>query len=106
MAQKSRMCKQVGDATPEKMHFKSEASDTATCSPSFRAEISGSVPGTASVTNMYCECRTVKSEAPGGAAAVLTEAVRSSAQITSGTLEGGLCLEGVLSCFLLQLCEV
>ena len=97
MAQKSWMCKQVGDATPEKMHFKIEASDTATCPSSFRAEISGSVPGTASATNMYRECRTVKSEAPGGAAAVLTEAVWSSAQITGGILEGGLCLEGILS---------
>lgn len=64
MAQKPRMCKQVGNATPEKMYFKTKASDTATCSPSFRAEISGSVPGTAFVTNVCRECRTVTKGGP------------------------------------------
>lgn len=104
MAQKSRMCKQVGDPTPEKMYFKIKASDTATCSPSFRAEMSGSVPGTAFVTKV---CREqLQREAPGGAAGVLTQTVRSSAWITGGTPQGGLCLEGALSCFLLQLSEV
>lgn len=64
MAQKSRMCRQVGNAAPEKMDFKTKASDTATCSPSFRAEISGSVPGTAFVTNVCRECRTVTKGGP------------------------------------------
>lgn len=45
MAQKSKMSKQAGDATPEKMYSETEASGEATYSPSFRAEISDCVPG-------------------------------------------------------------
>ena len=66
--------------------------------------MSGSVHGTAFVTNV---CREqLQREALGGAAGVLTQAVRSLAWITGGTHQDGLCLEGALSCFLLQLCEV